>query len=96
MEANIATHGRNFDLTAFHCLENEPTVLSTIQLCAQDDSVVSPLMHIVALKTESLVPKHTYVPWIVVDGVHDADVENKIIADMYGYFKGKQQLKYLK
>jgi len=96
MEANVVKHGKNFDFAAYHCLQDIPQDLSLLQLCVQDSKVSNPLMHLVAQKTDSLVPKHTYVPWIVVDDKHDVDVENKIIADMYGYLKGLKEKANLK
>ena len=47
-------------------------------------------MHKMATKTKSLVPQHTYVPWIVVNGHYntvqqeaaEADL-TKLICDLY-------------
>ena len=33
------------------------------------------LEHAMGAKTESLDPPHNYVPWIVVDGEHDNDIQ---------------------
>ena len=45
-----------------------------------------------ALKTESLSPAHTYVPWTVVNGIHDKNIEKKIEKSLLQYvcdnFKG--------
>lgn len=43
------------------------------------------LMYEIAVATESLNPKHTYVPWIVVNGQHSTSSENAIIKNMVQY-----------
>ena len=35
-----------------------------------------------AMKTDRLVPPHTYLPWITVDGQHDVAQEREIIVDI--------------
>lgn len=42
-------------------------------------------MYEYAVKTESLSPAHTYVPWIVVNGKHSTSSENAIISNMVRY-----------
>lgn len=37
-----------------------------------------------AVKTESLVPAHNYVPWILVDGEHTAELQTKAQQDLLG------------
>ena len=37
-----------------------------------------------AVKTESLVPAHNYVPWILVDGEHTSDLQTKAQQDLLG------------
>ena len=39
-------------------------------------------MHDIAVATENLSPSHQYVPWIVMDGAHTDDIENKAMADL--------------
>jgi interferon gamma-inducible protein 30 len=38
-----------------------------------------------AINTESLSPKHTYVPWIVVNYSHNTNTENAVLANMVNY-----------
>lgn len=40
------------------------------------------LQHQMAQKTEALNPQHTYVPWIVVDGVHTEDIQKQAQQDL--------------
>lgn len=52
------------------------------------------LQHQMAQKTEALNPRHTYVPWIVVDGVHTEDIQKQSQEDLLSLicksYKGKQ------
>jgi interferon gamma-inducible protein 30 len=87
MEKNVISHGRNFDFTAYHCLEGQSQILSTITQCVKDTNVSNPIMHEIAQKTINLNPPHKYVPWITIDGKHDTEIENKLIDNMYEYLK---------
>ena len=35
-----------------------------------------------AQSTEALIPNNDYVPWIVVDGKHDGNVEEQVIENL--------------
>jgi interferon gamma-inducible protein 30 len=39
-------------------------------------------MHEMGVKTESLDPPHNYVPWVVLDGVHNTTIQNMAMADL--------------
>merc|ERR1712083_406317 len=63
--------------TAKECLSALSKVpYSAVKACAWG-AEGNALMHAVANRTESLDPAHKYVPWIVVDGVHAEEVEQR-------------------
>lgn len=41
--------------------------------------------HAIALKTESLSPAHTYVPWVVANGVHNDKIQNAVGSSLLKY-----------
>jgi interferon gamma-inducible protein 30 len=85
LEGNILSHGKDFKAASDACLTNQPqTVLDTIWNCVNSD-VGNSFQHEVADFTEKVNPPHKYVPWIIVDGTHDAKVEDAIMNDMLGY-----------
>ena len=43
------------------------------------------LMHLVADQTDSLNPRHTYVPWVVGQGTHNDTVQNEVTASLWNY-----------
>jgi len=82
-----------------HCIESslEPTVESG-KRCAQkfhlewqpifncyNGSMGNFLEHQIAEKTDALKPRHLYVPWITLNGVHTEDIQDKMEQDMLGY-----------
>ena len=40
------------------------------------------LQHAYAVQTDNLVPKHQYVPWITLNGVHTEDIQEKAQDDL--------------
>ena len=42
----------------------------------------SRLMHKLAVKTTSLIPKHTWVPWIIIDGVFRQDYQDQAVENL--------------
>lgn len=83
-----------------HCLEtniagNDP--LSAAERCAtqlgidfapiekcQTGRQGNALEHQMALKTDALVPRHNYVPWITLNGKHTNDIQEKATFDLLG------------
>ena len=41
------------------------------------------LLHSNAVATASLSPPHTYVPWIVINGQHDEDMQDRAQRDLF-------------
>eukprot|EP00537_Pseudo-nitzschia_pungens_P003327 CAMPEP_0172364814 /NCGR_PEP_ID=MMETSP1060-20121228/7856_1 /TAXON_ID=37318 /ORGANISM="Pseudo-nitzschia pungens, Strain cf. cingulata" /LENGTH=332 /DNA_ID=CAMNT_0013087913 /DNA_START=67 /DNA_END=1065 /DNA_ORIENTATION=- len=78
---------QDYETVAMHCVAetglDDETVhgMSTCASSAEGNL----LQHDLATKTEALDPPHTYVPWIVVGGVHDDDVEEKIGTSLLDY-----------
>ncbi|XP_078365073.1 gamma-interferon-inducible lysosomal thiol reductase-like [Oculina patagonica] len=42
------------------------------------------LQHQMALKTNALVPRHSYVPWITLNGQHTEDIQKKATLNLLG------------
>ena len=40
--------------------------------------------HVMALATEALVPEHTYVPWVTINGVHTEEINTEAQTDLRG------------
>ncbi len=55
------------------------------------------LTHEYALRTESLVPAHTFVPWVTLNGRHDDDIQTRAMDDLVKLvcdtYKGKYKPK---
>ena len=76
------------------CIESHPETAhfmkwQDIEACAHGKEG-NRLMHANALRTESLKPKHKYVPWLVFDGKHSAVLDelasrdlSSVICDLY-------------
>jgi interferon gamma-inducible protein 30 len=79
IEENIPKFDKDFDKTLEHCLPDE-IIRNEILACAKNDEG-NGYMHENAQKT----PKHNYVPWVLVNGQYDKDVENKILSNMLSY-----------
>ncbi|CAM6001424.1 unnamed protein product, partial [Sphagnum balticum] len=66
-----------------------------INSCATSNEGVNFLVEVAKI-TEALQPPHTYVPWIVVNGVHSGTSENAITSNMVRYvcsiYKGTEKI----
>ena len=90
IESNIQKFGLDFDTTLEYCLTNEgSTILKEIKDCVNSD-MGNYYEHQMAQKTSS---EHKYVPWVVVNGVHDVDAENQIIESLVDYLCGDDKTK---
>ena len=73
----IYSFSKNFDRTTRHCLPDNNDYNAALQ-CAKNHEGNN-FQHEFAL----LTPKeHTYVPWVLVNGVHDKEMEKKVIDNL--------------
>ena len=79
IEKYISSMGKDFDKTLQKCVTDK-TKLTNIQTCVTSD-IGNEYQHEMAQKTGD----HSYVPWILVDGVHDTTAENKILKSLVNY-----------
>ena len=88
IEGNIASYSKNFDKTLEYCLKDDQDNLALVKECVTSD-IGNTYQHIMAMKTED----HKWVPWIMVDGVHDVAVEEQILSSLYNYVCGEDESK---
>ena len=88
LESNIEEYDFDFDKTLEFCFKEDQTTLNEIKTCVSSD-MGNLYEHQMAQKTES----HFWVPWVVVDGVHDIDVENQILESLIDYVCGDDKSK---
>lgn len=79
-----ASNVRPIDRAAEKCAAQQPELNFTrIMQCANSQEGEL-LEHQMALLTDSLVPKHQYVPWITLNGVHTDEIQQKAQDDLLG------------
>ena len=88
IESNIENYELNFDNTLEFCLQKDQKILQEIKNCVQSD-IGNLYEHQMAQKTE----EHNHVPWIVVNGHHYTNIENKIIESLIDYLCGDDKTK---
>jgi len=88
LESNIEEYDFDFDKTLEFCFKEDQTTLNEIKTCVSSD-MGNLYEHQMAQKTES----HFWVPWVVVDGVHDIDAENQILESLIDYVCGDDKSK---
>ena len=84
LEENIEQYSDDFTQAGTHCSGVLSINMNDINKCMQGD-LGNQIQHDIASKTESLQPSHEYVPWVVVNGQHDSNVENQVLSDMVSY-----------
>lgn len=84
VDEHIYKMDKDFDKTLDLCLANDEEAKNIIKKCVASD-YGNKYQHEMALKTKA----HKYVPWILVNGVHDVDAENEIIASLTNYICSK-------
>ncbi|XP_010892566.1 gamma-interferon-inducible lysosomal thiol reductase [Esox lucius] len=85
-------------LQIIYCMEASTNVVKAGPMCVELyspqtkwDSIMAcvkgaqgnELMHQNAVKTGSLKPAHEYVPWVVIDGVHTDELQDKAMASLF-------------
>ena len=70
---NIMGFHRDFERTTQHCLVDSNDHKLAIECSKGDEG--NKFQHEFAIKSPK---EHTYVPWVIVNGVHDLDAEKKI------------------
>ena len=88
IESNIYNLDDDFDKTLELCLQNDQNALNEVKNCVASD-MGNYYEHQMAQKTGD----HSWVPWVVVNGVHDEVVENKIIDNLIDYICGDDKTK---
>ena len=89
LESNVEEYDFDFDKTLEYCMTNDQTNLGLIKECVSSD-IGNYYQHQMALKTDK---NHHWVPWVVVDGVHDTEAENQIIESLTDYLCGDDKSK---
>ena len=89
IESNIEKYENNFDKTLEFCLSIDQTTIQEIKDCVVSD-MGNIYEHQMAQKTDI---NHKWVPWIVVDGYHDVNIENEIIDSLIDYICGDDKSK---
>ena len=87
IESNIENYDLNFDNTLAFCLSKDQNTLEEIKKCVKSD-MGNIYEHQMAQKTDI---NHKWVPWVVVDGVHDEEIENQIIDSLIDYLCGEDK-----
>jgi len=89
----IENHDENRDIDqdyydiAFKCAIEanlKDAVVEEIKICSTSQEG-NELEHEMAIKTESLNPPHTYVPYVVVNGVHDDEIQTDVTDSLFDY-----------
>lgn len=83
-ENNRQSFGNPWTKSLEICPSNFSLSSTELESCANGEEGMK-LMHQIADDTNSLYPPHTYVPWVVVDGVHNTTIEDAVIDNMLQY-----------
>jgi interferon gamma-inducible protein 30 len=78
---------QDYEKIALNCaikINLNDTVVEEIKMCSVSKEG-NELEHDMAVKTESLNPPHTYVPYVVVNGVHSDDIQTDITDSVFDY-----------
>jgi len=90
MEDGIRTFEKNINNALVNCVQDQNLLQSILNCALSEEGNL--LQHNVAQKTPS---NHKYVPWIQVNGVHDAKIEAALLENMNDYLCGLEGNSYL-
>jgi len=77
--------GTNYEELAKSCATSTNVdEIEDILTCYNGEDAVK-YEHEIAQATEALSPAHTYVPWVVAQGVHDDDVQDAVTGNLLKY-----------
>lgn len=86
IENDLENNHKNIDKALSSCVSDEKLMKAILE-CAEGTEG-NLLQHNVALATH---PDHTYVPWVVFNGIHDQEIEDKILNNMTGFLCGLKE-----
>ena len=69
------------------CAQQYQLDYTKIQSCA-NGNLGNELEHEMALKTQALNPRHSYVPWVTLQGVHTDEIQNQATFNLVGLICG--------
>lgn len=81
MESAKSNRHEDIHSVAKDCAEKLQMEIDQILKCVESPLGKS-LQHKMAVKTESLLPPHKYVPWVTVNDVHTEDIQNRAMNDL--------------
>lgn len=77
-------NGADFVSVVPSCLQKAGLESQGVVSCAASQHGIA-VQHANAVKTKALNPPHQYVPWIVINGVHNDEIQSKAQDDLLSY-----------
>jgi len=80
----LESNPNNWDANGKKCAQTYNLDWNAISQCSKSQEGVKYIVEM-AENTEALVPKHTYVPWVVVNDQHTQSTESAVTSNMVRY-----------